>query len=117
MIFLLVPPGLVVQAAPSDKTLHQVMEALEGIPEALTDHKPARLPKAKADAIKLWTRHRVSLEKSLGSEACKDISASFERLRDATGIHASELALEISERLRDDNYPCASVTTTPGRLG
>jgi hypothetical protein len=99
MIFLFVPPGLVVQESPSDKTLHMVLEALEGIPEALTDHKPARLPKAKAEGINLWIRHRASLEKSVGADACKDISAIFERLRDAKGAQAAELALDISERL------------------
>lgn len=105
MIFLFVPPGVVVEAAPSDKTLHRVLEALEGIPEALTDHKPARLPKAKGEAFKLWIRHRASLEKSVGPDACKDISAIFERLRDATGTQAAELALDISERLAKTEKP------------
>ena len=105
MIFLFVPPGVVVEAAPSDKTLHRVLEALEGIPEALTDHKPARLPKAKGEAIKVWTRHRASLEKNVGPDTCKDISAIFGRLRDATGTQAAELALDISERLATAEKP------------
>lgn len=105
MIFLFLPPGLVTPAPPSDNPLQVLLEALEGIPEALTDHKPAGLPKAKAEAIKLWNRHRLSLRKGMEPETYKDIAANFEHLKEATGTQAAELALDISERLAKPERP------------
>ena len=99
MLFLAVPPVLAAPAATPDKALGQLLEALEAIPESLTDRKAAQVPKAKADALKVWDLQRASLEPALKPFERKEVIAAFDRMKTSEGVLAAEAALDASEGL------------------
>jgi hypothetical protein len=67
---MFVPPPAQVQAAPAPtRPLHALLEALEALPEAITDHRPGRVARDAAPATRLWARCQGAAMGSFGSLA------------------------------------------------
>ena len=61
-MFFLLPPAQL-QAAPAPaRPLHEVLEALENLPEALTDRRPGRVPRDADAAARVWSRTEGALK-------------------------------------------------------
>ncbi len=82
-----------------DKALTEVMEALEAIPESLSDRKPAQGPKAKDEALKVWNLHRATLEGALKPVERDEVIAALGRMKASAGVQSAEAALDASEVL------------------
>lgn len=54
MLFL--PPAQVQLAPVPARPLHEILEALENLPEAITDRRPGRIPHDAAAAARVWAR-------------------------------------------------------------
>ena len=59
MLFL--PPAQVQAAPVPTRSLHEILEALENLPEAITDRRPGRVAHDAAGAARVWSRTKGAL--------------------------------------------------------
>lgn len=93
MIFLLFPAAIQTPAA-APEAMDRFAEALEAIPEALTDRRPARVPSAKAAALALWDREHAKLLMALPEADRAAFESAMAMLRPRSGEPAGLAALE-----------------------
>lgn len=87
-------PAVLQAPGPAAKVADRFAEALEAIPEALTDRRPDRVPAAKAQALALWDREQASLLAVLPEADRADFQAAMAMLRPRSGEAAGLAALE-----------------------
>ena len=58
---ILLPPAQIQAAPVPARPLHAILEALENLPEALTDRRPGRIPHDAAAATRVWAHTEAAL--------------------------------------------------------
>lgn len=90
-----IPPAIQ-QPAPS---LNALLEALEALPEAITDHRASRVPAASRTASAEWERGRATLLSRLAQADQARVQTAMEGIHGADSRQAALSALDASDTL------------------
>lgn len=101
-MLVLVPPALIQAATAPAGPLNEMLEALEGLPEALTDRQPGRVCHKAALASRTWSRVEGALmprvatgDRATLSQALAGLQAEDPRTAALAALDAQDLLLKL----------------------
>ena len=97
MLFL--PPAQVQTAPAPPRPLHTVLEALESLPEAITDRRPGRVAHEAAAAARVWTRTQGALKPHLAAGDQASLDQALAGIHDKDPKAAALAALDAQDLL------------------
>lgn len=96
---LILPPAQIQATPVPTRPLQALLEALETLPEAITDRRPGRVARDAALAARLWARSRAALAPHLAPADQAALERAMAGLHDKEPRAAALAALDAQDRL------------------
>lgn len=97
MLFL--PPAQIQAAPVPPRPLHAILEALESLPESITDRRPGRVAHEAAAATRVWSRTQGSLKPHVAASDQAPLDQALAGIHDKDPRTAALAALDAQDLL------------------